>query len=237
MDRALEVSEAKEVARSRGRWSALKRLKGKRVLRKALSRESGAKKRDIDVVFHLPTTGTDSKKKRPPRPGRPTGWPRLKADRMRVAARSLELLAFPERRKAPRPNDETPAQVQAVHLGGSSDDPYVPVDDEMHSALRELTTQVASATGRSPSQMPPPSAFISFVTDGGSSFVHRRGAQRAATNVTVSLAPNTASVEFRSNGQLITPPTLDRGDALLYDPSASHRLPTGDWHRVITYDL
>jgi hypothetical protein len=230
VDSALEVQPALEVARRRGRVPAFRRLKGQRVLRRALTRASGAKQRDIDVIIDLP----GSKKKRPPRPGRPTGWPSLKQDRERVAARSLELIAFPDRRRATTSsNDETSGQV--VHLGASSDDAYVPAEDEM-CPLRELTLQVASATGINPAQMPPPCAFISMVTNGGSSWVHREG-HGETTSVTVSLAHNTASIEFRSNGQIISPPPLNRGQALLFDPSSSHRLPVGDFRRVITFDL
>ena len=230
VDNALNIPAAMAVARRRGRAPALTHLKGRRAMRGALSNASVAKRRAIDVVVPVPGTGGRKTRQRPPRPGRPTGWPRTKADRERVHARTLELQAHPERRTAP-----TAAEVAHVHLGASGD-AYAPGEDEMRP-LCELTRKVASAAGIRPRDMPAPHAVVTMVTDGGCDWMRRGEARGATASVSVSIARDTASVEFHAQGRLITPPPLDRGQALLFDPSASHRLPVGDFRRVLSFDI
>ena len=135
VDNALEITAAQDVARRSGRMRGLHRLKGERVMRSALSRASGAKQRDIDVVITRPDK---KKRQRPPRPGRPTGWPSLKHDRERVAARALELQAFPERRmNAPLASQEE------VHLAASGN-PYVPRCGGQKASASPLVSQATA---------------------------------------------------------------------------------------------
>ncbi len=231
-DHALGIAAARAAAEQHGRARALELLKGRRVMCDALSHgESVATRRDLGVVIPL-VPGGPKKRKRAPRPGRPTNWPKTKAERDRVAARTLELHAYPHRRA--KRTDQAGTEHVRLAANASNGAAYHPTEEEL-GPLSELTLRVAEAAGVDVREMATPYAEATCV-DGEAGWVRRAD---GTTGVTVSLTDGTASLEFRStHGTPITPAPLAAGEALLYNTGGGVcRLPTGDWRRTIGYDL
>ena len=232
-DRALGIAAARAAAEQHGRARALELLKGRRVMCDALSHgESVATRRDLGVVVPL-VPGGPKKRKRAPRPGRPTNWPTTKAERDRVAARTLELQAHPDRRTK-RTDQAGTEHIRLAAAGASNGAAYHPTEEEV-GPLSELTLRVAEAAGVDVREMTTPYAEATCV-DGEAGWVRRTD---GTSGVTVSLTDGTASLEFCSTrGNPINPAPLAAGEALLYNTNGGAcRLPTGDWRRIIGYDL
>ena len=231
-DHALGIAAARAAAKQHGRARAFELLKGRRVMCDALSHgESVATRRDLDMAIPLP--GGPKKRKRDPRPRRPTNWPTTKVERDRVAARTLELHAYPHRRTK-RTTDQAGTEHVWLAAGASNGAAYHPTEEEL-GPLSELSLRVAEAAGVDVREMATPYAEATCV-EGESGWVRRAD---GTSGVTVSLTDGTASLEFRStHGNPITPAPLAAGEALLYNTGGGvWRLPTGDWRRTIGYDL
>ena len=233
-DRALGIEAARAAAEQHGRARALELLKGKRVMCDALSHgESVATRRDLDVIVPL-VPGGPKKRKRAPRPGRPTNWPTTKAERDRVAARTRELQADPHRQA--KRTDQAGTEHIRLAADASNGAAYQPTEGEV-GPLSELTLRVAEAAGVDVHEMAAPYAEATCV-DGEAGWI-RRADGTSGVGVTVSLTDGTASLEFCSTrGNPITPAPLAAGEALLYNTGGgAYRPPTGDWRRIIGYDL
>ena len=151
-----------------GRARALELLKGRRVMCDALSHgESVATRRDLGVVVPL-VPGGPKKRKRAPRPGRPTNWPTTKAERDRVAARTLELQAHPDRRTK-RTDQAGTEHIRLAAAGASNGAAYHPTEEEV-GPLSELTLRVAEAAGVDVREMTTPYAEATCV-DGEAGWV------------------------------------------------------------------
>ena len=200
-DRALGIAAARAAAEQHGRARALELLKGRRVMCDALSHgESVATRRDLGVVVPL-VPGGPKKRKRAPRPGRPTNWPQTKAERGRVAARTLELQAHPDRRTK-RTDQAGTEHIRLAAAGTSNGAAYHPTEEEL-GPLSELTLRVAEAAGVDVREMTTPYAEATCV-DGEAGWVRRTD---GTSGVTVSLTDGTASLEFCSTrGNPIKPP-------------------------------
>ena len=187
-DRALGIAAARAAAEQHGRARALELLKGRRVMCDALSHgESVATRRDLGVVVPL-VPGGPKKRKRAPRPGRPTNWPTTKAERDRVAARTLELQAHPDRRTK-RTDQAGTEHIRLAAAGASNGAAYHPTEEEV-GPLSELTLRVAEAAGVDVREMTTPYAEATCV-DGEAGWVRRTD---GTSGVTVSLTDGTASL-------------------------------------------
>ena len=148
-------------------------------------------------------------------------------------SRTMELRALDAQGIDARRNRSVEATLLTPFGNRTSADAYC-AEEEEGEALGALVHRVAQAAGVDVRCMPAPYVMVTSVEEGGADWMCRMRSSRAA-EVVVSVSDGTASIEFPQ--QLATPREQDAGEALIYDPSKRHRIPSGDWRRTLCFDL
>ena len=218
VDRALDVTRAKQKAQTEGRWAAMSSLKGTGIL-STVSPNSIIKRRPIDMrVPHLV-------KKRPS--GR-SNWPKSPEEWAQLAARTAER----KRMGLSRWMTDRTGLGQMSTSSAPQDDPYVPSDSE-REAFVALTSELSMRIG---ADVLKPTAQAAMVADdAGSDWVKARHGGR---RVEVAFESGTTAPQFSTRGgELLAPlPALAVGEVLVFDRAQMYRQQAGDWRMTVTFE-
>lgn len=231
VDAATGVRAAREAMAHASRSSCLKQLRGRNVLESTLVGRKGLnviKMRHITMTAP-PRVGDDDvppppKLKPKPRQGR-CNWPRNKEERL-----AWELRKSQRRQK----EAEELKQLEQTDLllqggGGTSvlpSDVYRPTADEL-IVLNTLRERLAQRMGVTIAQLGEPDVLVTCIRE-GEQRVHNFRSSKLASSIAVDDA--TASIEFLvGEDQIVRPPPMDPGDALVYPLAKNQRVPRQDW--------
>ena len=230
VDAATGVRAAREAMAHASRSSCLKQLRGRNVLESTLVGRKGLnviKMRHITMTA-APRVGEDNdlapppKLKPKPKPGR-CNWPRNKVER----------LAWEQRKSQRRQREaEEMKQLEQTDLqggGGTSvlpSDVYRPTADEL-IVLNTLRERLAQRMGVTIAQLGEPDVLVTCIRE-GEQRVHNFRSSKLASSIAVD--DGTASIEFLvGEDQIVTPPPMAPGDALVYPLAKVQRVPRQDW--------
>ena len=207
-DLLLNVPAAEATEQTFGRESALKALRGRRVLCEALAHDaerSVAKARTISDVLPL-------RKKR--RSGR-SNWPSSASERQRIRTRTLERRAAGLLPPSSVANKSTDEPMGAL------------LSPEQREAVCTVASQVALSLGVPIDCVSPPDATVQMLASDSIWWEEQRGGVR----VEVSLHDGTKPPEFQSSARGGKP--LDASEAIAFDQRIKCRRPKGDWRRAL----
>ena len=208
-DLLLNVPAAEATEQTFGREPALKALRGRRVLCKALAHDAG---RSVAKAMTISDVLPPKQKRRSGR----SNWPSSASERQRIRARTLERRAAglpPPPLLANKTTDAPPMEAL--------------LSPEQREAVSKVASQVALSLGVPIDSVSPPDATVQMLaTD--SIWWHE---QRGGVRVEVALHDGTKPPEFQSSARGSMP--LAASEAIAFDQRIKCRRPKGDWRRAL----